>query len=34
MSNSAQFLPKEHISSLPVLFTKFEGNKSGHLGQL
>ena len=24
----------EDISSLPVPFTKFEGNKSGHLGQL
>ena len=32
MSISAQYLPD--ISSLPVPFTKFEGNKSEHLGQL
>ena len=34
MSISAQFFTKEDISSLPVPFTKFEGNKSEHLGQL
>ena len=33
MSISAQFLPQK-LSSLPVPFTKFEGNKSEHLGQL
>ena len=33
MSISAQFLPQD-ISSLPVPFTKFEGNKSEYLGQL
>ena len=33
MSISAQFLPQD-IDSLPVRFTKFEGNKSEHLGQL
>ena len=34
MSISAQFLPQKDITSLPVPFTKFEGNKSEHLGQL
>ena len=34
MSISAQFLPTEDISSLPVPLTKFEGNTSEHLGQL
>ena len=34
MSISAKFFTTEDISSLPVPFTKFEGNKSEHLGQL
>ena len=34
MSISAHFFTTEDISSLPVPFTKFEGSKSGHLGQL
>ena len=33
MSMSAQFSP-QNISSLPVLVTKFEGDKSDHLEQL
>ena len=33
MSISAQFLPQK-ISAHFVLFTKFESNKSEHLGQL
>ena len=34
MSISAQFFTTEDTSSLPVPFTKFEGNKSEHLWQL
>ena len=34
MSISAQFFTTEDISSFPVPFTKFEGSKSEHLGQL
>ena len=34
MSISAQFFATEDINSLPVPFTKFEGNTSDHLGQL
>ena len=34
MSISAQFFTAEDISSLPVPVTKFEGDKSDHLGQL
>ena len=34
MSISAPFFTTEDISSLPVPFTKFEGNKSEHLWQL
>ena len=29
-----EYFCSEDISSLPVPFTKFEGNKSEHLGQL
>ena len=34
MGISAQFFATEDISSLPVPVTKFEGDKSEHLGQL
>ena len=35
MSISAKFLPQKiSVHSLPVPFTKFESNKSEHLGQL
>ena len=32
--NYRTYLTTEYISSLPVPFTKFKGNKSEHLGQL
>ena len=34
MSISAQFFTTKDISSLPLSFAKFEGNRSEHLGQL